>query len=512
MNSYSLASETWLVKKLKKIYLYICKHKNPICSSLIFALLSYTFAFTNKLVNHDEIISLFAKGATIDSGRWGLEITSAIFPDYSLPWIYGIISIAFITLSICIIIDIFSINNFICEILLSGLIISFPVLTGIFSYMFTSASFSFAFFLSILSVRLITSNKKGYRFFAFLSLIFSVSIYQAYISVTASLLVVFLLQKTLSGNVDIKYLVKKSLFFVFFLAISLGLYYIITTLILNFSGTEFNEYAATNLSKKDGIIARIIYAYRQFFAAFTGKFHYFTNTFTQSIHIGGLVVFLLTYISKIVKQKRFLCAIYSFVLLALLPLSVCCIYLFVDLYAVHSLMMYGFISLYVFAFMQKLDYNGLINKTIHNVFPILFSLCIVSNIYNSNIAYLRLHLAYENAYSYFSSVMTSITNTPGYDGNSKIAIYLDENEDMDSITNFEEFFDDIHVIGITTDLRKVYSREKFIQFYLGYDVSFATEEEVKKLSEKQEFQEMPTYPYYGSIKKVDNYIVVKLTN
>ena len=34
----------------------------------------------NKLLNHDEIESLFGKGATITSGRWGLEPVKLLFP------------------------------------------------------------------------------------------------------------------------------------------------------------------------------------------------------------------------------------------------------------------------------------------------------------------------------------------------------------------------------------------------------------------------------------------------
>ena len=44
----------------------------PLLSSAAFGGLAYFYAFTNKLVNHDEVQSLFMKGATVDSGRWGL--------------------------------------------------------------------------------------------------------------------------------------------------------------------------------------------------------------------------------------------------------------------------------------------------------------------------------------------------------------------------------------------------------------------------------------------------------
>ena len=64
------------------------EYKIPFLTALIVGALAYMFAFTNKLINHDEACSLFAKGAGISSGRWGLDVISLIFPDYSMPWIY----------------------------------------------------------------------------------------------------------------------------------------------------------------------------------------------------------------------------------------------------------------------------------------------------------------------------------------------------------------------------------------------------------------------------------------
>ena len=45
---------------------------------------------------------------------------------------------------------------------------------------------------------------------------------------------------------------------------------------------------------------------------------------------------------------------------------------------------------------------------------------------------------------------------------------------------------------------------------MGFDVAFADEEEMEKISAMPEFEQMAEYPYYGSIEKIDNYIVVKL--
>ena len=69
----------WCGSKLKH-------YRIPTIAGMILGLLAYMFTFTNKLVNHDEVNALFFKGATVDSGRWGLSILDHFFPNYSMSW------------------------------------------------------------------------------------------------------------------------------------------------------------------------------------------------------------------------------------------------------------------------------------------------------------------------------------------------------------------------------------------------------------------------------------------
>ena len=54
----------WLLSRIRE-------NAVPLAASLIAGFLAYMFSFTNKLLNHDEAYSLFMKGATVESGRWG---------------------------------------------------------------------------------------------------------------------------------------------------------------------------------------------------------------------------------------------------------------------------------------------------------------------------------------------------------------------------------------------------------------------------------------------------------
>lgn len=72
-------------------------YKLPFIATLLFGLAAHAFAMTNKLPFDDEAIYLFGKGTTTESGRYGLELLRLIMPDYSMPWIYGLISLLLIS-------------------------------------------------------------------------------------------------------------------------------------------------------------------------------------------------------------------------------------------------------------------------------------------------------------------------------------------------------------------------------------------------------------------------------
>lgn len=194
----------WLAVKAQEF-------KIPLLSSFLFGLLAYTFNFTNKLINHDEVQCLFSKGAALSSGRWGLNILERVFPNVSMPFLYGIFSLTFIAISVCIIVHIFKIKNHLLQVLLAGSIVVFPSLIGTFAYMFTSCSFALSFLMAVLAVWLIQKTAKFTAVPALCCMVFSLGIYQSYISIAAGLLVLILIQQLLLDE-DVKIVLRRGFF------------------------------------------------------------------------------------------------------------------------------------------------------------------------------------------------------------------------------------------------------------------------------------------------------------
>ena len=174
-NTLSLGTE----KLFDRILYWFRVYKCPALASLIVGFLAHMFTFANKLVNHDELSALFKKGATTVSGRWGLELLSHVLPNYSMPWLYGVMSIVLITVAVCFIIHMFGIKNKVLQAVTAGLVISFPSLTGTFSYMFTSSSYAVSFLLAVLAA-FFASRKRWVMYLpAVVCTVLSVSIYQS---------------------------------------------------------------------------------------------------------------------------------------------------------------------------------------------------------------------------------------------------------------------------------------------------------------------------------------------
>ena len=116
---------------------WVWKYRWSLWGTIGGGLLAYVFAFTNKLPNFDDVAWIFGKGVTLESGRWGLVPLSVIFPDYSMPWICGVMALMILSVGICLIVEIFDIQTPLAQMLLSAAITCYP--SWICTYTYTIA-------------------------------------------------------------------------------------------------------------------------------------------------------------------------------------------------------------------------------------------------------------------------------------------------------------------------------------------------------------------------------------
>ena len=177
--------------------------------------------------------------------------------------------------------------------------------------------------------------------------------------------------------------------------------------------------------------------------------------------------------------------------------------------SIHTLVIYSFVAFYVLAAMllERAFAGGApLRRAARDVIYVSLAVALMSNVYFANEVYLKMYLQYENAYSFCSILLSRVESTPGFDENTKLAII---GEQDNALTSFDEI-DTGYIMGPSKDLINIYSRENFLRRYLGCDIRLASTREISMLEKTEYFAEMAEYPYYGSVRKIGDFVVVKL--
>lgn len=488
------------------------ENRFPLLCSWIVGMMAHMFAFTNKLINHDEVQCLFNKGGTVTSGRWGLGALDAIFPNYSMPWIYGILTILFLSIAVCLLVNLLSLRSRFLQGLAAGLILSFPSLTGTFGYMFTSSSYGFSFLLAVVAVWCVSRQKLLWWISGFGCMVLSLSIYQSYISVSASLLVLLLICQLLQDE-EPGIVLKNGILYLAFLVTALIGYYAATQIVFAITGTGFGSYASGGLTLSvSSVFQGVGLAYSSFWKFFAENYLGLIPTnFSRLLH-GGCLAAALALLAGNLLRRDWRRSLFLFVLTAVFPLAINCMYMISAPESIHTLVIYSFVSVYLFFLLLvqcSLDKPSFRAETFfRNVLPVLASIIVIVNIYIANQAYLNLHLRYENAYSFYTSLISDLRSDPGFTPDTKLAVIGRYQDPEHFIENFEHTD---RITGVHGFIPDSYSADQFIRYYIGLDIPFASSQEIAEIQQSDAFQKMPSYPYYGSTCRIGDILVVRLS-
>ena len=485
----------------------IKEYSLPAVSALMCGLAAYLFVFTNKLLNLDEIAGLFSKGESVSSGRWALALTSYIFPDISMPWFNGVLSLVMLTVSACIVIRVFEIKSTPARLVLPALLVVFPSQIVTFAYMFTCAPYALAVLLAVGSVyALLCCGGKKRWMLSGLMLCFSLGIYQAYLSVAASFYVVYLIKRTVDGEWEVKRILRCGVACVLSLVLSLALYFAINKLVMYVTHTEYNSYAGASFQTD---IKSVLFGVRVAFTAFLGYFykgyyHLVATDFSKLLHFvcaGITGIGLAVYLVRCRERKR---AWLLVLLLIMLPLSVNCLYIVSS--QRHTLMLYSFVAVYILAAVLAESLMREKHAAVCDALSLSMALIVLCNIFYANRLYLKMKLEYENAYSFYSTLVTRIKSTPGFDAGTMVVI----TGDAGNLLHESKEIDTSDLVGIMEGLINIYSRNDFLIYYAGFDPPAVDWSEWDASGAAALIEDMPEYPYDGSVKKAGNFVIVKL--
>ncbi len=489
-------------KALRRCGTVLGEYRIPLITGLAVGLLAHGFTFTNKLLNADEISSLFSKGGSFEFGRWFLDVTGLLFPDASMPWIYGLLSLFLFLAVVCLTIRIFHVRKPFLQGVLSAVFVSFPAVTGMYCYFFTCIAYALALLMAIASVGIGRRPGWGAAAGGVLLLTLSLGIYQAYLAVASTYYLLLMIQSLLEGEEAGK-VFRTGLRALGILAAAALLYYGVNQLALALTGRVYVEY---NFSEH-GLLYRVALAYNALLKAVTrGYFGFAPRPLSRAVHVLGAAALLLFFLRWFLKNRDFRRGLLMAVCLVLLPLSMNCLFLAASVEVIHSLALYSFVCVYVLAVIAVETLEGSLGRAGRDALLAGLLLIVIVNVYFANETYLKQYLQYENAFAVYSEMVAQIKQTEGFDEGTRIAIV----GKGDDLLYRQDKLDTGDLLGPERDLVNIYSRTRLLRYYLGFDADFLDTDECWLLSLDPRVREMPCYPYYGSVQKIDDTIVVKL--
>lgn len=494
--------------------------------SFALTLLTHLYLFTNQFINHDNVNGMFSNcDFGLSSGRWLLQWATRLAGRFSSPWLDGIVAALFLAAACTIFASIFNVRRLLPAGLLSLCMVAFPTVTSIYTYMFTSSQYFLAMLLAVLAAWLVHRNGMAANLLGVLCVACSMGLYQAFFCLAAAVLVLTMFVEVCEGRWkdSFKDFFITGVRYLFWLALGLILYFVITKVCLWYTGTELVDYQGISSMGQITLpilLQRIKQAYDSLSVYYFHNPMYsklFPNLVAASFVADAIVIGVLFLTRKL--YKNIITLLQLAILLILFPLACNSIYLMVDFWTVHNLMVYPAILPLLLPVIlgnqvtaTDLSAIGTAGKKLLRPLAMLCAcgLLLIQFSFGyqffiiTNRAYTCMDLTYESAYAYFTRLTAKIELQEGYTPDTHIAL-LGKATQPSTVPN-------VHITGVLSleSTINMYSRYQFLQYFMSSSYHYASQSEMDGIKASPEFQQMPCYPSEGSIKTIDGIIVVKL--
>ncbi len=505
-----------------KIFNIDKRYKIIFLSVFIWGFISHGMTLFNKFSFHDDMVSLFGVGGTYTSGRWMLGIISTLVQllydgvHYSLPLFNGVVSFILLGLSLCIAVNILDIKSRLACVVISGLWVTFPSVAGLFGFMFTAHYYSLALFMAVSAAYLICKYKEWYTFVAAVIIMgCSMGIYQAYIPFFMTILLAYFIKTTyLEEEFLLKKFVQKTLYYILSVVASVLVYFGANKFFLWYYKIELSEYADSYGIGKSSFmdyIFRIVSSYREFFIhRWNDSLNMYSRTLAGVYYIitAILIFYVAVMIFNTARSGKIIKSIVLLILNVVFPISVNFMYVLSD--SIHPLMVHSvvltFLYLFWLMFNVKIEFAKVLNmvQCAGIIFVIFLS---VAYCRFDNVMYMKVQFEQTRVMNYCNTLITQVKSVKGYSDKLPVVfINLENNKDL-SVSDIPEFEPvDIHPYHGMKSLLNDYSLPYFIERWNGYKPTYLKEDDFINLPE---VIHMPSYPNEGSIKIVNDTVVVK---
>jgi len=494
--------------------------------TFVFGLAVHLFALTNVLHNHDDIAAYpVGLGTGISSGRWFLEILDRWFihtgGGYNLAYLNGFLFILFIAMSSFLVVSVLQIKKHVYACLIGASFVVFPSAVSILIYRFGAHINGFAVFLAVLSVWLIGKFRFSWLISAVLMAL-SLGIYQAYFPLAVSICVMLIIKQLLEGDGNCaKACFIRGLCFCGVLILGLVMYLAAQKFFMNMFGSELSGYRGMEgmFNYKISQLPALIYeALRSFLLMPLRDYCDIANiaSIRKAYMLTELVTLVLLLICTFAKKRSFWDFLVLLLVCAAFPVAVNLIVLLAPGTEIYTMMVYSFVSILWLPLVLS-DILRSDSKALHiaatflkNCAAALVLLIVLSYSYHANVNYSSEYVATRQAENYMNALVVQVRMTEGFDADKKWAFVGEVNDPlMENRWSLGARYGG-NILG--PELINNYSKSEWIRLYFGYAVPFASADAIEQVKTSDEYKSMPYWPAEGSIKVIDDLVVIKFSD
>lgn len=534
-----------IYNRIEKRY-RICFYSGITCG-----LMAHIYALTNHLYNYDELWHTpTGFGTGVEVGRWALSVTvwiqKVLFDDcFTIPFVNGFTTIILYTLAACFTVAVYNINDEFYASLTGALMTTFPALVSRMFYMFTTHYYAIGIAMTALGIWLLVRHVRDDRAVSKAAgilvsaalIIYGMAIYQTNFATAVCLLVGFLLVDFIRNDSDLKDSVSRCVFYVIYLGACMVLFLLGSKLALAVTGKEMETYENLDTMGKlspDQLLEGLLGCYKTFLKLPFRDVHSMNpNTIVRFAFLVSLLIFAYTLLKIWLSDKKLHLKILITAIMAVLPVAVNLIIIMaISSGTMYSIMVYEIVYVLVLpmaclsaisdstAYMEP-DPNaendlksgankaGRFMKAADIVTSISLIAAVITYIWFANGNYLAMEYTNNHDNAYFSVLLTQIKSVEGYRDDMPVALIgtpqVKENKSRPAM--IDKTF---NIAGKASTNLGAYSYWNIMTKVLGYDpVVRNSDEDEEYFCNNPEVIAMPKYPAAGSVKVIDDTIVIK---
>lgn len=519
-----------MIKEFVEIKNEVINKKNCtlFLGTLIIAAFFYLMIMSNNLTNTSDGLwngnYYYAQEQEIMSGRWLWYYTDILIQGIKAEPFITFFSLIIFSLGNVLLCELLNINKSWQRVLISLLILLSTSVCCQLSYKHQSYAFALSYFFSILAAFLLVKIKSNIlsSLLTISLLILTLALYQSEIGCFCLAILFYLIIGELDSSTDTKrqfVLLVKAVIAVIIASI---IYKISWDVILKINGLALNTYKGANtvslknilLNLPNAIVKTYIYFYDFYFEQFM------VNTYPSILKIAVLIIITIVIVycvyGILVKKKNNLFSLFLF-LVSPIACNFSVLYIDAGIQLQQTLPILVFMSLSLCAVFKILDSNDIIVSKLLYCFTIFIGIFVLfGNILQTQVDIESMREGKISTENIVNLACNSLAENDLLDSNRKY-YFIGEpyKNDLFNVTELWSHANSYAQYGrFGNNAWVIPTAYQAVINNIGINIkcNFSSNEKYNEIIKLEEFKSMPCYPNQDSIKIIDDYVIVKVSN